>query len=411
MRLLWLEIKRIAKSKLTICMVVVALVFSFLLAYVPISFLYCVNPSGDKEYLTGIEALRTLKEIRSEIEGAIDHDDIVEAVKCYQETTKKYGVTSEYSLPVEGKKEIAKYEFLLWRIKEAYGPENGFGADLNSLNAGELEDFYPAVYEHLQNNMKLEQKEHPAAGEKASRMYEKVEVPYSYYVGVDSNVVDYEELLIFMILLCCTVVVASVFSTDYQTGADDRLRCTKNGRRKISIVKIMASILITLGICIICLSVWGITTSFIWGKDGMKTSVQILFSVINIVNLNVGQLMWVLGICGTIMIISSISLSLFISSCVSKNMVSLILSVAACFAPMVLGWMLPGEIVTFVKAIFPSGGIGLQNCILFDIVDFKFLNVGQLAIWTPYLIMFFAVVEIPLWVILTINRHEKHVAN
>ena len=67
MRLLWLEIKRIAKSKLTICMVVVALVFSFLLAYVPISFVYCVNPSGDKEYLTGIEALRTLKEIRSEI--------------------------------------------------------------------------------------------------------------------------------------------------------------------------------------------------------------------------------------------------------------------------------------------------------------------------------------------------------
>ena len=70
-------------------------------------------------------------------------------------------------------------------------------------------------------------------------------------------------------------------------------------------------------------SVWGITTSFIWGKDGMKISVQILFSVINLIN----------------------------------------------------------------------------------------LNVGQLTIWTPYLIMFFAVVEIPIWIILTIDSHEKHVAN
>lgn len=411
MRLLWLETKRILKSRLTICMIMMAMIFSLLMAYVPISFYNCVNPSGNKEYLSGFAALRTMKEIRSDIEGPIEHEDIKAAVKSYQEVTRKYGVDSEYSLPTEGKVETAKYEFLFWRIKEAYGPENGLSANLNTLSVDDLDEFYSAVHKHLQNNMKLEQEKYPAAQAKALAMYENVQTPYSYYVGADSTVFDYEELLIFLILLCCVVVVASVFSTDYQTGADDILRCTKYGRKKLALIKIFSSIIITLGICVICLATWGITTRLIWGKDGMRTSIQILFSVISLINANAGQLMWLLGICGTVMIISSVCLTLFISSRVSKNMISLILSITACMTPLVLGWVLPNYVIDFLKALFPSGGIGLQNCILYDIIDFKYLNVGKFAIWTPYLIMLCAILEIPVWIMLTIRSHDKHVVH
>jgi len=392
-------------------MIIMAVIFSLLMAYVPISFYNCVNPSGDKEYLSGFNALRTMKEIRSDIEGTIEHEDIKAAVKSYQEVTQKYGVDSEYSLPTEGKLETAKYEFLFWRIKEAYGPGNGLGANLNTLSADDLDEFYSAVHKHLQNNMKLEQEKYPAAQAKALAMYENVQTPYLYYVGAGSTVFDYEELLIFLILLCSVVVVASVFSTDYQTGADDIFRSAKNGKRKLATTKVMSSIIVTLGMIVLCLYIWGVATRLIWGKEGMKTSIQILFSIINLVNLNAGQLMWVLAICGTLMIISCVCLSLFISSCVSKNMVSLILSVAICLAPIVLGWILPNYTVDYAKALFPSGGIGLQNCILFDIIDFKFLNIGPVAIWTPYLIMGFAILEIPLWITLTIRNHDKHVSH
>ena len=355
MRLLWLGKKRILKSRLTVCMIMMAVIFSLLMAYVPVSFYNCANPSGDKEYLSGFDALRTMKEIRSDIEGPIEHEDIKAAVKSYQEVTRKYGVDSEYSLPTEGKVETAKYEFLFWRIKEAYGPENGLGANLNTLSAGDLDEFYSVVYKHLQNNMKLEQENYPVAQAKALEMYEKVQTPYVYYVGADSTVFDYEELLIFLILLCGIMVVASVFSTDYQTGADDIFRCAKNGKRKLAITKILSSIIVALGLCLLCLLVWGIGTRLIWGKEGMKTSIQILFSVINLVNLNAGQLMWMLAICGTLMTISCVCLSLFISSCISKNMISLIISVAICLAPIVLGWILPNYIADYAKALFPSG--------------------------------------------------------
>ena len=178
-----------------------AVIFSLLMAYVPVSFYNCANPSGDKEYLSGFDALRTMKEIRSDIEGPIEHEDIKAAVKSYQEVTRKYGVDSEYSLPTEGKVETAKYEFLFWRIKEAYGPENGLGANLNTLDVENIDEFYSSISKHLQYNMMLEQKQYPAAQETAIKMFEKVNTPYQYYVGADSTVVDYEELLILIIFL------------------------------------------------------------------------------------------------------------------------------------------------------------------------------------------------------------------
>ena len=98
-------------------MIMIAMIFSLLMAYVPISFYNCVNPSGNKEYLSGFAALRTMKEIRSDIEGTIEHEDIKAAVNSYQAVTQKYGVDSEYSLPTEGKLETAKYQFLFLAYK------------------------------------------------------------------------------------------------------------------------------------------------------------------------------------------------------------------------------------------------------------------------------------------------------
>ena len=77
-------------------------------------------------------------------------------------------------------------------------------------------------------------------------------------------------------------------------------------------------------------------------------------------------------------------------------------------APIALGWILPDYIIDYLKALFPAGGVGLQNGILYDLTDFRFLNVGSFAIWTPYLIMFFVIIEIPCWIGLTIRSHNKH---
>jgi hypothetical protein len=78
--------------------------------------------------------------------------------------------------------------------------------------------------------------------------------------------------------------------------------------------------------------------------------------------------------------------------------------------PLMLTWFIPSNIACIVKALFPTGGIGLNNGLLYDLLDFNFLNIGNIAIWTPYMIVGIALIEIPLWVCMTIASYKKHIA-
>lgn len=49
-------------------------------------------------------------------------------------------------------------------------------------------------------------------------------------------------MYIFLLAILCAVIVAPVFSTEYQTGADDIIRCTKNGRMRLATVKIASAV-------------------------------------------------------------------------------------------------------------------------------------------------------------------------
>lgn len=412
MRLLGLEIKRVLMSPMTRIVLGAALFFSFLLAYIPVTFVYCRNPqvvTGDKEYLTGLEAIRAEKQITQGISGEITQEKIVYAVACYQDCLKRYGVDYTYELSDTAKSELDPVKYLFHGIREAYATEGGIAANIMDLEAGNLGDFYAACRKHLTDIMRLEQKEHPAAGRNAEALYGKVDMPFWYAYGVSADAIEYEGLLVLVLFLCCTVVCAPVFSSEYQTGADDILRCTKSGRRKLAVVKIVSALMICLVVTVIGMGIWILATTVFWGQEGMQTSVQMLFSVISLVDLNVGGLIWTEALCSVIMLLSGVCLTLFLSSRFSNNMLAMVTALLVCFLPVVLGWLIPDHIVNLVKCVFPAGGIGLQNGFLYDLLEMHYLNIGELAIWTPFLIMAFAVVEIPLWIGLTIWTYQRHV--
>jgi hypothetical protein len=98
---------------------------------------------------------------------------------------------------------------------------------------------------------------------------------------------------------------------------------------------------------------------------------------------------------------------LFISTKVQNTMISLTVSFLAVMAPIIMSWFLPDWIANYAKVIFPTGGIGLNNGFLYDLIDFRFLNIGRVAIWSPYLIVAFALLEIPLWYFLAVRRWAR----
>ena len=66
--------------------------------------------------------------------------------------------------------------------------------------------------------MKLEQRDHPAAQEAAKRLYSRVETPYQLYPGYNTDAMDYQLLLSFLIVLFCTVIAAPIFTLTIRQG-------------------------------------------------------------------------------------------------------------------------------------------------------------------------------------------------
>ncbi len=409
MRLYYLEIKRILSGKFTRVAIILAIVLSFLAAYIPTTFVYYIEEDSLNE-ITGLKAISKNKEALSKIEGNVDQETIEYAVLKYQETISKYDVSNEYSLPKEGRKEIDKIKPLLHLIREAYCESNGIAAEVKNLNGENLPDFYDACIEHMENDMQLEYKNNPFIQKKGNEMYLRVDKPFYYSYGISFAAIEYEDLLIVLLLFCTTVICAPIFSTEYQTGSDNILRCTKNGRKTLAVVKIIASVSLSLALSLLGMSIFIIESLLMWGFEGMKTSIQILASAISLLNTNVIETMIVIAVLSIIMIISSTLLTLFVSSKTHNTMVSMAVSFMIVLLPLMISWFIPDNVANILKCIFPSGGIGLNNGILFDLIDLKFLAINRFVIWTPYLIMFFSIIEIPIWFFLTMRSYETHIS-
>lgn len=63
-----------------------------------------------------------------------------------------------------------------------------------------------------------------------------------------------------------------------------------------------------------------------------------------------------------------------------------------------------------IRLCLPSGGIGLKNSFYFELTDFSFLQLGTLSIWSPYVVIGAAAIEIFLFLIFTVRSYSRHEA-
>lgn len=78
MRILKLEIKRVLKTKITIILLLLSLLLSAVLAYLPITYTYSsyTDEAGNEVELTGLASIRYEKNLQADIAG------IVTSKKC-----------------------------------------------------------------------------------------------------------------------------------------------------------------------------------------------------------------------------------------------------------------------------------------------------------------------------------------
>ena len=409
MRLMKLELKRVLKTRLTLILLTFSLVLSLVMAYIPTTFSYVsyLDDNGNTIKLLGLDAVQYLKTLQSDTAGEVTPQKVRQAVEDYQTCLTKYGVENTYDLP-EGvyEAEILPYAPLLHGVREAFAdPDSGIAPSLMDIDPEKIEDFYSACEARLDSLMKLEQRDHPRAQEAAKRLYSRVETPYQLYPGYNTDAMDYQLLLSFLIVLFCTVIAAPIFTSDYQTGADDIYRCTKYGRVKFAITKLLSALLICGTAFSLCAVVFLLVSNSLYGWECTKTSMQMLYSIVNLPNLNLGQLQWVCAGGYLLCLLATVSFTLFLSSQLRNVVASLAVALVCCILPVILYAALPSEIGQWIYTILPAGGVALQTSFLYTLVDFAFWNIGNLAIWTPYVMLGAYCVEIPLFLCLAVYSY------
>ena len=340
MRLMKLELKRVLKTRLTLILLALSLALSVLMAYIPTTFcsVSYLGADGNEIRVHGLAAVEQIKILQSGTQGEVTPQKVRQALEAYQACLTKYGVETTYELPdgVYGR-EILPYNPLLHGVREAFAdPDSGLAPSLMDVDPERIEDLYGACEARIDSLMKMEQKNHPAAQQNAKAMYSRVDTPYQFYPGYNTDAMDYQLLLAFLIVLFCAVIAAPIFTSDYQTGADDIYRCTKFGRAKFAVTKIASALVICCAAFSLCAAVYLLVSNSLFGWECTKTSMQMLYSIVNLPNLNLGALQWISAGGYLLCLLATVSFTLFLSSRLRNMVTALSLALGCCILPIVV---------------------------------------------------------------------------
>ena len=414
MRIFCLELKRVLQARLTWILLALALILSVLLAYLPATYCYSsyTDEAGNEVNLTGLASISYEKERQADASGIVTPERVREAVEIYQACLTSYGVTESYDLP-EGvyEEEILPIAPLLHGVKEAFAdPDTGMAPTIMEIDPEKIDGYYSVCEARIASLMAMEQPDSPAAQHQAVEMYRKVEKPFEVYPGMSSTILDYQNIMGFLVLLFCVVVAAPVFSAGYQSGADDILRCTKHGRVTLGVSKVFAALFVSGAAFVTCAAAHILAVNSLFGWECTKTSVQMLYSIVTLTGMNIGELQRLFAAAGLLSVLASVSFTLFLSSRCKTSAASLASGLIFCIAPVVLSMTMPGALSTWLCSILPASGTSIQAGILYAITGFKFLSLGELAVWTPWAMIGACIIEIPLFSFLAVRSYCRHTA-
>lgn len=414
MRILRLELKRVMKSGLTWALLALALAFSILLAWLPVTYCYSndTDEAGNEVRLTGLASIAYEKKRQADAAGVVAPERVREAVETYQARLTAYGVTESYNLP-EGvyEREILPIAPLLHGVKEAFAdPDTGMAPSIMEIDPARLDDYYSICEARIVSLMETEQPDSPAAQHRAAEMYRQVEKPFEVYPGMNSAIMDYQNIMGFLVLLFCVVIAAPAFSAGYQSGADDILRCTRHGRAELGAAKVLAALLVSGAAFSICAAAYLLTANSLFGWECTETSIQMMYSIVTLADMNIGELQRLFAAAGLLSVLASVSFTLFLSAKCRTAAASLASGLVFCIAPTVVSMTAPETLSAWLCSILPASSTSIQASVLYAVTDFQFLNLGGLAVWTPYAMIGACAIEIPLFAFLAVRSYCRHTA-
>lgn len=415
MRLIQLELKHLVKTRAAWLLAILALLLTILLAFADISYAryYDLDDSGEERTVTGLEAIKKRREQLAPLEGTFTPEMIKSAFETYHALFTEYGNIDDIPLDLYYE-QIYPIERLLYQVREVYVDENtGIPLELHEIPPEDAARYYEQRIARLEEYLAYSYDDAPAAVKNALNINERVQTPFAFHYGIGySSADEYLTFAIFLAVLICIFIAAPIFSSDYVSGADDIFRCTRYGRTRLGIVKVLAALMVCTGLFVACIGVYLIISCTAYGWGSLAATLQLFKSSISIAPITMGGLLIILAVSGLLSGLAVISFTLFLSSKIKSTLAVLGITLSVTLLPTIISIMGNGSnMANWIKILLPSGGIGLTNSILFEIVDLKFMEIGPLAIWSPYLMIAVTVVEIPIFLLLAVRAYGKHQSN
>lgn len=402
-RLIYLEMKRVITTRSVWVMLAVIILLSAVLAYFPITFVKTeqIDEQGNITLLQKTEAVDCIKEKEKEINGEITEEKIRKAILVFQECYREYGSVFPPDMPAE--EYIRRIEPIYPVLEMAAIVLAPKGVSLYTMTdadiaPGDAARFYEAFREKLSMEGETD-----AEQKKIRELSQNIKMPFTYVPGCDFASFEYLTMYMLLLMLVFAVVISPIFSAEYQTGADSILRCTRHGRAHLAFAKIITALLIFAAVFAVGTGIFLLITNLAFGTEGLKASMQTVWGVFLIPAFTAGQVQTALAAEQFLSVLATVSCILFLSASCKNAQDSLKASMLISLLPMIIGMISSKNLARIIRCILPSGGIGLSDSFLFELLGTNFVHVGGCVIWTPYLVIGAAVVEIPLFLFLTVR--------
>lgn len=348
------EFLKILRKKSTFIVMAVSLILTGFLFGLPVTQYQIYDQDG---VIKGAEGIAFEKEQYAELSVPLSEEYIAETIREVRRLFEDpdnvgYDGNERFLIGDAYWNKVAPREKLLNLIANTYSDPNerwGYN-NLPDLDIKEGTHFYQRMEEKIQavldspsRALSREQKEYWGS------MADKADTPLQYgYYGGWEIIINSFELLMFALLAVC-IVVAPVFSGEYQSGTDAVILSAKYGKTKFTTAKITASFLFGTATFILHILVAFVLPLAAFGIDGYDLPVQIAntaipypFTFLQAVLINIGIIYLVL--------LAMIGLTLMLSAKMKSPYFVLIILVPVLFIPMFLT---------------PNGTTGAYNLTLF----------------------------------------------
>lgn len=287
--LLCFELKKIMKKKLNIIVILGSLVLTTILFALPVMQYMTLDKDGNQ--LKDFSAIELEKKFYKEISGTLTDERIKIDILKYQDLFK-----DPENIVIDGKKKklkdtvynanVGPYTSYLKLINTNYVDANIEDYSFDKIENMQFKnglDFYKTRTEKVSSLLNSSYEDWNYSKQEKKFWIEKngkIETPYIYGYHQGWNMIfNSSELLMLPIISIC-ICIASVFSGEYQSGADSIILSSLYGKSKLIRSKILASFIFAFLIFTIniILSIGILLISF--GVDGWNLPIQIINSTI-----------------------------------------------------------------------------------------------------------------------------------